>query len=323
MAKFGGGMSGGGQSPMTPGTMEAIMGSLQGAKQSAAASGSPWAAALTPIATAMIGKRAQSRFDASQAQAQQQAMDKLTSVMGGGDRARELLSVMMDPAMPDEGRKVARNAYGDLLDTMGGTGSTTSGGGAAVRGGASGGAAPLDAPGGGEKTSLADMSTDEIYGIAADPNQTAAARNLAQALLEDKMTGQGASPDAAGGGGLDLSDALRVDEHIGGLASAYEGRVNPDTGELYSAEEARSRAMQDARSNPLIGPFLPGADGPQAAPTARPRPQETPGAPSAPSAPSGPGRGDALPRPQSAEEMEALPSGTRFIDPEGNERVKP
>ncbi|MCA0204291.1 MAG: hypothetical protein LCH92_08115 [Proteobacteria bacterium] len=145
MAKaFGGGMAGNAQAlPM-------IMSALSGANSSAQQSGSPLLAALAPLASAMIGGRAQQMDEKRNYVSGQQALNQLA---GGAatQRARDLLSVLSSGDLPGPLESIASTMLRQELRLPGASGTGR-------------GASRSSAPRAGGASSAAGGSRPRLYG---------------------------------------------------------------------------------------------------------------------------------------------------------------
>lgn len=101
----------------------------------------------------------------------------------------------------------------------------------------------------------------------------------------------------------------RVDEML--------NQIDPATGDFYT----REGAIEATKTDPLLKRLWRIIDQASVEDMVAPEPQATPTIPSDPATPNL-GSGN-MARPASPEDYAALPSGTQFIDPEGNVRVKP
>ena len=147
-----------------------------------------------------------------------------------------------------------------------------------------------------------------IAGVA-NPKLNAQVKRLQDQLViagGEKMRGLGAQSDA---------DSKRLEQAVGSLSTARSPREFQDALEIIrgSVASAHNRGVLAAREFPTLGSRLLAA--PQIG-------MPKGGAPSA--APAAPQRtGGPLPRVNTPEEAAALPSGTRFIDPNGVIRQVP
>lgn len=184
-------MGGGGNSmPMTEEMLSAVKSSLGQANRLGQQSGSPVAAGLTPILSAMVGRGAMKRQQSAQGQAMEQMMD----LTGGGQQAREILDLMTNPALPDAGRDQLSAMYGDMISNSG----VAAGGGAApAGGGGSAGTTPASSPGGGGGSedvtpALWNLGQDDLARIIREgPN--AQIRGLAEDIFRQKYGSEWAS----------------------------------------------------------------------------------------------------------------------------------
>lgn len=172
---------------------------------------------------------------------------------------------------------------------------------------------------------------EELYRAPADPSDRATVK-APDGNTYYTDTGERVLPPGVGDapGGLDASRARQVNTaitNINARISEMLNQLNPDTGDFFTREEA----ITMTRNDPLLGRLWAIVDGVGAGGAGAPAGLSTGSAPAAPTAPPTPslptdpaprGQGGVA-RPQSKEDYDALPSGTRFVDPEGTVRIKP
>lgn len=127
MSKMGGASGGGFFANLTPQDRAQMVAQvLQGATSSAMQSGSPLLAAVTPILSALIGGRAQSRANQWRQEQHGPVADEL---LGDNPQARRMMDILQTPGLPDPYRRIAQQRLDSLLAAAPSTRSPGGGGG--------------------------------------------------------------------------------------------------------------------------------------------------------------------------------------------------